>query len=179
EGRREGKVGEVEVEVPELFLPGDYIFRQGDAAQKLYMIQSGTVEIVDSQGNHLVTLKEGKYFGEVSLLTDLRRTASAKATSYCTTDTLSKKSFNEIREQFEEFNDSIVEMCETNEYKFNTEDDLDNEDDLDSVNRQNSYTKSVANRIKAVVWANFITDERVDNGFVDCRYCHSVFTNLV
>ncbi|GMH86950.1 hypothetical protein TL16_g10703 [Triparma laevis f. inornata] len=128
--------------IPELFLPGDYIFRQGDAAQKLYMIQSGTVEIVDSQGNHLVTLKEGKYFGEVSLLTDLRRTASAKATSYCTTDTLSKKSFNEIREQFEEFNDSIVEMCETNEYKFNTEDDLDNEDDLDSVNRQNSYTKS-------------------------------------
>ena len=54
--------------IPELFLPGDYIFRHGDTANKLYMIQSGEVEILDDQGLHLVTLGEGKYFGEVSLL---------------------------------------------------------------------------------------------------------------
>ena len=137
--------------IPELFLPGDYIFRHGDTANKLYMIQSGEVEILDDQGLHLVTLGEGKYFGEVSLLvsweygddhhysiltrrfasllgslrssqTDLRRTASAKAIGYCTTDTLSKESFNEIRAQFEDFNESIVELSESNQYTFNHSD---------------------------------------------------------
>mmetsp|Transcript_12350 Transcript_12350/g.22453 ORF Transcript_12350/g.22453 Transcript_12350/m.22453 type:complete len:757 (-) Transcript_12350:56-2326(-) len=107
---------------PELFLPGDYVFRHGDTANKLYMIQSGEVEILDDQGLHLVTLGEGKYFGEVSLLTDLRRTASAKAIGYCTTDTLSKESFNEIRAQFEDFNESIVELSESNQYTFNHSD---------------------------------------------------------
>ena len=97
---------------PEIFLPGDYIFRHGDTAVKLYMIQSGTVEILTYSGEVLVTLEEGSYFGEVSLLTDVKRTASAKSTDYCTTDTLSKVSFNEIRAIYPEFNQMIVEMCE-------------------------------------------------------------------
>jgi hypothetical protein len=52
----------------------------------------------------------------------LRRTASAKAIGYCTTDTLSKESFNEIRAQFEDFNESIVELSESNQYTFNHSD---------------------------------------------------------
>jgi hypothetical protein len=48
---------------PEIFLPGDTIFRAGDIADKLYMIQSGAVEILNEAGEVLVELKEGSYFG--------------------------------------------------------------------------------------------------------------------
>ena len=81
----------------EIFLPGDYIFRAGDEATKLYMVQSGSVDILSSTDSFIVNLCDGAYFGEVALLTDVKRTASAKALQYVTCDTLDKHHFNEIR----------------------------------------------------------------------------------
>ncbi len=57
---------------------GDVIFRQGDKAEELFVIQSGTVEI--RLGNRLLdTLPERSIFGEMALIDNAPRSATAIA----------------------------------------------------------------------------------------------------
>lgn len=60
------------------FKAGEVIFRQGDAAEELYVIQSGQVEI--RIGNRLLdTLPERGIFGETALIDSGPRSATAIA----------------------------------------------------------------------------------------------------
>jgi len=63
---------------------GDIIFSEGDIGTEMYIIQSGTVELFKSIAGEtrvLATLDKGDFFGEMSVLEDLPRTASARAKS--------------------------------------------------------------------------------------------------
>lgn len=61
---------------------GEPIIRQGDAGEEFFLVLSGEVEVrkreVDSE-REVGTLKEGDYFGEIALLTNLPRQASCIA----------------------------------------------------------------------------------------------------
>lgn len=60
------------------FRAGDVIFSQGDAANELYVIQSGQVEI--RLGNRLLeTVPERGIFGEMALVDNAPRSATAVA----------------------------------------------------------------------------------------------------
>ena len=56
---------------------GAIIFNEGDERDNLYIVQSGQIEIEDSQG-HIRTVGEGELFGEMALITHARRTATAR-----------------------------------------------------------------------------------------------------
>jgi len=61
---------------------GDIIFSEGDIGTEMYIIQSGVVELFKSIAGEtrvLSTLEKGDFFGEMSVLEDLPRTASARA----------------------------------------------------------------------------------------------------
>lgn len=61
---------------------GDIIFSEGEIGTEMYIIQSGTVELLKEIGGEtrvLATLEKGDFFGEMSVLEDLPRTASARA----------------------------------------------------------------------------------------------------
>ncbi len=64
----------------------EYIFRQGDPGLGMYVVQDGQVEIVmtdaDGQQKNLAVLKAGDFFGELSLLDESPRSASALAKGY-------------------------------------------------------------------------------------------------
>jgi putative ABC transport system ATP-binding protein len=66
-----------------LYMPGELIFSQGDRADLVYKIASGSVEIFragpDGQEEQLVVLPEGRYFGELGPLLGYPRSASARA----------------------------------------------------------------------------------------------------
>jgi CRP-like cAMP-binding protein/small-conductance mechanosensitive channel len=65
------------------FAPGEVILRQGDPGDSAYIVQSGRVRILLSNDSGLseqvACLAPGDFFGEMSLLTGERRTATALA----------------------------------------------------------------------------------------------------
>jgi CRP-like cAMP-binding protein len=66
------------------FKPGETIVREGDQADRFYIIESGQVE--GSQSGHgadvrVLTMQAGDYFGEVGLLGTRTRTATVRAVS--------------------------------------------------------------------------------------------------
>jgi len=69
---------------PQVVLSGDCIFRANEAGTNMYFIQNGVVHILDQSGTVIYsTLIEGAYFGELSMLTAQRRTATARAVTDC------------------------------------------------------------------------------------------------
>jgi CRP-like cAMP-binding protein len=66
------------------FADGDYIFREGDLGTEMYIIAEGKVEILNKMtGKEVViaVLEKGDFFGEMSILEDMPRAASARALS--------------------------------------------------------------------------------------------------
>jgi EAL domain-containing protein (putative c-di-GMP-specific phosphodiesterase class I) len=75
------------------FKKGEYIFRQNDAGDCAYLIEKGRVQILLSKENAEVPLSiigESEIFGEMALLDNLNRSASAKAMDDCTLIVVSK-----------------------------------------------------------------------------------------
>jgi len=61
---------------------GESIFSEGELGTEMYMIQEGQVEILKSirgESTQLALLDKGDFFGEMAILEDLPRTASARA----------------------------------------------------------------------------------------------------
>jgi CRP-like cAMP-binding protein len=61
---------------------GDYVFREGDLGTEMFIVNEGQVEILKRIGGEerqLAVLEKGDFFGEMSLLEELPRTASARA----------------------------------------------------------------------------------------------------
>jgi CRP-like cAMP-binding protein len=62
--------------------PGDYVFREGELGTEMYIIHEGQVEILNRVGDEerlLAVLEKGDFFGEMALLEDRPRAASARA----------------------------------------------------------------------------------------------------
>ncbi|HOX46577.1 MAG TPA: cyclic nucleotide-binding domain-containing protein [Myxococcota bacterium] len=65
------------------FLPGEFIVKQGEPCDAIYMLAHGEVEVVEGLGGQdgrtLARLTSGAVFGEMALITDAPRLASARA----------------------------------------------------------------------------------------------------
>ncbi len=64
------------------YRPGEIIFKAGEAGIEMYLIQSGEVEIHNGK-NLLRTLKPGDLFGEMALIGNEPRSATAIAKTHC------------------------------------------------------------------------------------------------
>jgi ABC-type lipoprotein export system ATPase subunit len=68
---------------PQAYPPGTVLFRQGDPADRFYVVVRGSVEVlIDRPGGQPVIvnrLSAGRYFGEVGLLSGGRRTATVRS----------------------------------------------------------------------------------------------------
>lgn len=88
------------------FSTGEQIFRVGDAAEKLYLILSGRVEV--RFNNFVAALDEGEIFGEAALL-NKNRTLSAVALDDCTLLSMTR---DEMLDAFRENPEQAVEIID-------------------------------------------------------------------
>jgi voltage-gated potassium channel len=91
---------------PRVFLPREYIVRQGDYGDCMYFLTLGELEVLVDE-NQVARLGPGSVFGEAALVTDDRRNASVKALSYGTGYQLSKHDFLELRSKYPEFDERV------------------------------------------------------------------------
>lgn len=81
---------------PEKIKAGTVVFKQGDEGNKFYLIQEGNIHL-ERFDNSLKTLdiilKPGNFFGEMALVKNIPRTATAEAVSDSILFTLDKESF--------------------------------------------------------------------------------------
>ena len=84
---------------PEKIKAGTIVFKQGDEGNKFYLIQEGNIHL-ERFDNSLKTLdiilKPGNFFGEMALVKNIPRTATAEAVSDSLLFTLDKESFCNI-----------------------------------------------------------------------------------
>lgn len=86
------------------YFPGDIIIKEGEPGSSLFIIIDGEVEVItkdkDGQSVPLARLKDGDFFGEVSLLTGRPRTATILAVGYVRMMELDKESLDAITGKF-------------------------------------------------------------------------------
>ncbi|KAL0040935.1 hypothetical protein WJX79_010523 [Trebouxia sp. C0005] len=85
---------------PTVYLRNDMIIRAGELGREMFFIKAGAVQ-VELDGKPITLLKKGSYFGELSLLRDMRRTASVRVVSEtCDLFVLTKADFHEVTKDY-------------------------------------------------------------------------------
>lgn len=97
---------------PHVCVPGEKIFKSGDSGDAMYFIYKGEVEIINANSSVIATLQEGAFFGEMALLEDRKRTATAKATKFCELYILPKAAFLKACDKYPEFLDHVYEVMQ-------------------------------------------------------------------
>jgi len=97
----------------EHYEPGQLVVKQGDVGQQIYVVTAGSAEIVREKpdGEDLVTtLGPGDHFGEVSVFTGDRRTASVRAVTQLELISLGGAEALALAETVKTFGDAIKEL---------------------------------------------------------------------
>ena len=89
--------------------PGDFLFREGDKRDRMYVLLEGEVDI--RLGNHVVeTAKEGALIGEMALIDDSPRAANAVAKSACRLAQIDRKVFDFVIQQHPPFARHVMKV---------------------------------------------------------------------
>lgn len=96
------------------YAQGEVVVRQGDPGRSFYIIQKGEagVSVLDRRGHQVVDsrLKEGDFFGEMSLLTGSKRSATVRAVTGLELLTLDKDDLRHVFRDNPELQEQISEI---------------------------------------------------------------------
>jgi voltage-gated potassium channel len=96
---------------PDVYTPGEYVFKEGRPARRMYLVIKGILEVVRKDGTVINVLQDGDFFGEIALFNDQPRTASVRAVSYCDLYVLEKDVFLYLLEQFPDIGAHMKEIA--------------------------------------------------------------------
>src|SRR6266542_2017477 len=91
---------------PKEFAKGQIVLREGEPAGPMYIIEKGRVRVysgTDGQVRQLRFLREGNFFGELSILTGAPRSGTVQALTDCRLLALAPDAVQEMNQQFPEF----------------------------------------------------------------------------
>lgn len=104
------------ITLEETYKDGDIIFEEGSSGDWVYVVLSGSVEISKTVGENtfvLNTLGPGEIFGELSLIGDVKRTATTRANGDTTVGVIDRvflsDEFNKLTASFRPILVTIVE----------------------------------------------------------------------
>ena len=103
--------------VEEEFGPGEVIFREGDPGRHVFVIRSGTVEVLakrpDGSQDVIARLHPGDHFGELALLRDAPRTATVRTATAVQLFRMSPSSFLALYFSLPGFRDNVGEIMKS------------------------------------------------------------------
>jgi CRP/FNR family transcriptional regulator len=82
--------------IGKVYYTGDIIISEGEPGDCMYVIQEGSVEVIQNLNNrtiHLAYLKDGDFFGEIGMFVDGVRSATVRAMGKVRILTIDKKNF--------------------------------------------------------------------------------------
>ena len=89
--------------------PGDLLIEQGSMPYELFLIESGTVDVLRDD-ELLATLGAGDVVGEIALLAQQRRIASVRASTPVVALALPAEAFQQIATEMPEFADELRQL---------------------------------------------------------------------
>ncbi|WP_017303047.1 mechanosensitive ion channel domain-containing protein [Spirulina subsalsa] len=100
----------IEIGYRKRLYPEQVLFKEGDRGDAFYIVLSGSVDVVVQKINkHLATLGEGRFFGELSLLLGIPRTATVIAKTETILFTINDKGFKKLLKDHPEMAEVIVQ----------------------------------------------------------------------
>lgn len=103
--------------VLEQYGAGEIIFREGDEGRHVYVIKSGTVEVLQKRPDdtdHVVArLQSGDHFGEIALIQKAPRTATIRTVSAVQVYRLNPNSFVALYTNLPGFRDHLKQVMES------------------------------------------------------------------
>lgn len=106
-GRKE--IEAVGMLVDEIDVPaGRVLMREGDAGREFFVLVSGTVGIVRGE-TRVRTIQPGEFFGEIALLAEGPRTATATADDAASLLVLGHREFHSLMDQFPAIRTCVLE----------------------------------------------------------------------
>jgi len=94
----------------QIYMPEDWIIREGEVGREMYIISKGTVVLLES-GVAFVELGAGSFFGEIALLENIRRTCDVKAVDLCEIGVLSKEFFDVLTEDYPDLRERTSQIA--------------------------------------------------------------------
>lgn len=98
----------------------ELVIRQGDHPGPMYIVEEGRLRVFteeDGRRNYVAYLRKGDFFGEMSLLKGIRRTATVEAVSPCKLFLLTEKTFAKLIRDFPDFQAQLEERIAQYDYK--------------------------------------------------------------
>ena len=89
----------------------EFVFTADEPGKHLYVIHTGIVEIITAEGVSVGKLARKQYFGEISILVDVRRTSSVRTLARCHFYKLSKEDFDGVLEAYPELKVHTILCC--------------------------------------------------------------------
>lgn len=94
-------------------MPDDIIYDQGQAADRLYILLEGKVNILGSDSSAVLqSLGQGRYFGYLEQEFGINRITTVQARSFCIISVLDKKDLDSILATFPMLSDKLKEEAE-------------------------------------------------------------------
>ena len=81
--------------------PGEFLYREGDKANKMYVLLEGEIDI--RIGDYIKTAREGSIVGEAALIEHRPRAANAVAKSACQLAQIDRQRFDFLVQQHPNF----------------------------------------------------------------------------
>jgi CRP-like cAMP-binding protein len=101
------EVAEVARLVDEVDVPGETaLVGKGDFGYEFFLIEEGTAS-VEIDGEHVVDLGPGEWFGEIALLAEPRRTATVRATAPMRLAVIFGPNFRDLTRRFPAIGETI------------------------------------------------------------------------
>jgi CRP/FNR family cyclic AMP-dependent transcriptional regulator len=92
----------------EYFPTNHVLFQKGDQGDAMYIIKTGSIQILDGD-KQLAQLEQGSFFGEMSLIENQLRNASARTLTECEVFILKREEFEKLMQETPEIAAKIQE----------------------------------------------------------------------